>query len=80
MAFVDNSHRSRPVPCTKVGALATSLNSGMFFDHLDQEPWRWIKADRTVAEEMSSYWVNFAKAGNPNGQDLPRVAGVRQRR
>jgi para-nitrobenzyl esterase len=25
----DSSHRSRPVPCTKVGARATSLNSGM---------------------------------------------------
>ncbi len=42
------------------------------FDHLDQEPWRWSKADRRVAEEMSSYWVNFAKSGNPNGPDLPQ--------
>jgi para-nitrobenzyl esterase len=41
------------------------------FDHLDQEPWHWTKADRRVADEMSSYWVNFAKAGNPNGQGLP---------
>lgn len=42
------------------------------FDHLDQEPWRWSKADRRVAEEMSSYWVNFAKTGNPNGRGLPQ--------
>jgi para-nitrobenzyl esterase len=42
------------------------------FDHLDQEPWRWTKADRRVAEEMSSYWVNFARAGNPNGPSLPQ--------
>ncbi len=41
------------------------------FDHLDQEPWRWSEADRKVAEEMSSYWVNFAKSGNPNGPGLP---------
>jgi len=41
------------------------------FDHLDQEPWRWSKADRRVAQEMSSYWVNFAKSGNPNGPGLP---------
>ena len=40
------------------------------FDHLDQEPWRWTKADRKVAEEMSSYWVNFAKSGDPNGPGL----------
>jgi para-nitrobenzyl esterase len=42
------------------------------FDHLDQEPWRWTKADRRVAEEISTYWVNFAKAGNPNGPSLPQ--------
>jgi para-nitrobenzyl esterase len=41
------------------------------FDHLDQSPWRWTKADRKVAEEMSGYWVNFAKSGNPNGSGLP---------
>ena len=41
------------------------------FDHLDQAPWRWSMADRKVAEEISSYWVNFAKSGNPNGPGLP---------
>jgi para-nitrobenzyl esterase len=41
------------------------------FDHLDQDPWLWTKADRRVAEEMSGYWTNFAKAGNPNGPGLP---------
>jgi para-nitrobenzyl esterase len=41
------------------------------FDHLDQSPWRWSAADRKVAEEVSSYWVNFAKSGNPNGSGLP---------
>jgi para-nitrobenzyl esterase len=24
-----------------------------------------------VAEEVSSYWTNFAKSGNPNGPNLP---------
>ncbi len=28
-------------------------------------------ADRKLADEMSSYWVNFAKTGNPNGKGLP---------
>jgi para-nitrobenzyl esterase len=42
------------------------------FDHLDQQPWRWTAADRRVADEMSSYWVNFAKSGNPNGSGLPQ--------
>lgn len=41
------------------------------FDHLDQSPWNWTAADRKLAEEMSSYWVNFARAGDPNGPGLP---------
>ncbi len=27
--------------------------------------------DRKMADEMSSYWVNFAKNGDPNGKGLP---------
>jgi para-nitrobenzyl esterase len=41
------------------------------FDHLNQEPWRWSKADRKVAETMSRYWTNFARSGDPNGKGLP---------
>ena len=41
------------------------------FEHLDQTPWHWSTADRKVAEEISSYWVNFARSGNPNGQGMP---------
>ena len=40
------------------------------FDHLDQSPWNWTAADRKLAEEMSSYWVNFARSGDPNGPGL----------
>lgn len=41
------------------------------FDHLDQSPWRWTSADRKMAREISSYWVNFARSGDPNGIGLP---------
>jgi para-nitrobenzyl esterase len=41
------------------------------FDHLDQSPWNWTTADRKLAEEISSYWVNFARSGDPNGPGLP---------
>jgi para-nitrobenzyl esterase len=27
--------------------------------------------DRKVADQMSSYWVNFARTGDPNGKGLP---------
>ena len=42
------------------------------FDHLDQSPpWKWTTSDRRVADEMSSYWVNFARSGDPNSSGLP---------
>ncbi len=28
-------------------------------------------ADQRVADQMASYWVNFARTGDPNGSDLP---------
>jgi len=28
-------------------------------------------ADRALAERVSSYWVNFARTGDPNGKGLP---------
>ncbi|MVM28917.1 carboxylesterase family protein [Spirosoma sp. HMF4905] len=31
----------------------------------------WEPVDQTIADAMSSYWVNFAKTGNPNGKNLP---------
>jgi len=29
------------------------------------------ESDRAMAEQMSSYWVNFARTGDPNGKGLP---------
>jgi len=41
------------------------------FDHLKQEPWAWTSDDRSLADDMARYWTNFARSGNPNGDDLP---------
>ncbi len=41
------------------------------FDHLDQMSWNWTEADRRLAAEVSGYWVNFIKSGDPNGGNLP---------
>ncbi|MEM8484954.1 MAG: carboxylesterase family protein [Bacteroidota bacterium] len=38
--------------------------------HLIDRPWE--AADRTLASQMSAYWVNFVKTGNPNGEGLPQ--------
>jgi para-nitrobenzyl esterase len=41
------------------------------FDNLDRVPRPYEDTDRRLAETVSSYWVNFAINGNPNGADLP---------
>jgi para-nitrobenzyl esterase len=41
------------------------------FDNLKVRNWPWRPEDRRMAEIASSYWVNFAKSGNPNGPGLP---------
>lgn len=41
------------------------------FDHLDQAPWAWRATDRHLAAQMSSYWLNFVRTGDPNGRGLP---------
>ncbi|MBZ5633337.1 MAG: carboxylesterase family protein [Acidobacteriia bacterium] len=35
-------------------------------------PRAWTDVDRQVADTMSSYWVNFAANGDPNGKGLPK--------
>lgn len=32
----------------------------------------WQERDYNLAAEMSAYWVNFVKTGNPNGKNLPK--------
>jgi len=34
-------------------------------------PVPWTDVDRQLADSMSSYWVNFARSGDPNGSGLP---------
>ena len=32
----------------------------------------WPTQDRTLSDQMMSYWANFARSGNPNGKGLPK--------
>ncbi len=41
------------------------------FDNLKMINRPWTSLDTLVAEQMSSYWVNFVNTGNPNGKGLP---------
>jgi para-nitrobenzyl esterase len=40
------------------------------FDNLSA-PVPWTDVDRKLADIMASYWVNFARSGDPNGAGLP---------
>jgi para-nitrobenzyl esterase len=31
----------------------------------------WTDEDRKLSDEMTSYWANFARTGDPNGPGLP---------
>jgi para-nitrobenzyl esterase len=42
------------------------------FDHLDEQDVAWTAKDRELASVIATYWTNFAKTGDPNGDGLPR--------
>jgi para-nitrobenzyl esterase len=72
-AFVYNFAQRPPFPADSVRAgwgASHFAELWYMFDHLDQEPWAWTDGDRRLADTMAGYWVNFAKAGDPNGPGL----------
>jgi para-nitrobenzyl esterase len=42
-----------------------------FFANLKHLNRPWEDVDRKLSDTVSTYWVNFAKTGNPNGKGLP---------
>ena len=42
------------------------------FNNLNPENALLQELDHKLAETMSTYWVNFAKTGDPNGKGLPK--------
>jgi para-nitrobenzyl esterase len=71
------------IPDTWFGAANRGKDFGAFhsadivyvFDHPEIiKAWTIDATDRRVADQMSSYWVNFARTGDPNGPGLPTWA------
>lgn len=48
------------------GEIAYALNT------LDRWQRPWTDADRKLSNEMCTYWVNYAKNGDPNGPGVPK--------
>ncbi|MBE7003818.1 MAG: carboxylesterase family protein [Ruminococcaceae bacterium] len=42
------------------------------FGCLDRHAWLYDASDRALSETMQSYWANFVKYGDPNGEGLPQ--------
>jgi carboxylesterase type B len=59
----------------KYGAFHTS-EIPYVFNTLSRSDRPFGPADRKIAEEMSSYWANFARSGDPNGKGLPAWPAV----
>ncbi len=65
---------TRKLPATPEYEKYGAFHSGEIVYALDNLPFLhrpWEHVDYDLAELMSSYWVNFAKTGNPNGDKLP---------
>jgi para-nitrobenzyl esterase len=64
-------HHTLPGPdAARYGAFHTS-EVPYALDTLGMSDRPFTDADRKIADVMSSYWANFAKSGDPNGQGLP---------
>jgi para-nitrobenzyl esterase len=71
--FLYNFNRELPAhsPETQFGAFHSS-EIVYAYDKLHTLDRPWEAIDQEIANLMSSYWVNFARNGDPNGSGLPR--------
>ncbi len=59
-----------PIPAAEAGARHACEIEYVFETLKSQAGVSWTDDDFKVSETMASYWVNFAKTGNPNGSGL----------
>jgi para-nitrobenzyl esterase len=68
-AFLYQFTRVPPGPNPAFGAYHAS-EIAYAFNNVGVRPWA-TDTDKRLADQMSSYWVNFATTGDPNGKGLP---------
>jgi para-nitrobenzyl esterase len=72
-----------PVGASARGAPGTGATHGSEAQYIFQNllaPRAWTDLDHQVSETLSSYWVNFATNGDPNGKGLAKWPGFDDRR
>ncbi len=71
-AFYYSFDRVPPAPeLRNIGAFHTSDIPYVFRTFEAYPHWPWQAWDHHLSDTMSSYWVNFARSGDPNGARLP---------
>jgi para-nitrobenzyl esterase len=61
-----------PLPASAAGARHACEIQYVFETLKSVEGVPWTAADFKVSEEIASYWTNFARTGDPNGDNLPK--------
>jgi para-nitrobenzyl esterase len=70
-AFLYQFTHVPPSPRAKDWGAYHASEIGYVFGNLRNPTFMYTDADRKLSDAMSSYWVNFAKTGDPNGKGLP---------
>jgi para-nitrobenzyl esterase len=68
----DNKVNGIPATSADIGARHAGEIEYVFgaLDSLPKVPWQPL--DKTISEQMMSYWTNFARSGDPNGPGLAK--------
>jgi para-nitrobenzyl esterase len=71
--YPDGKPNNGPTHATEVAYVFDNLaKPHLFPDGSDPAKAAASPEDRALADQMSSYWVNFARTGDPNGKGLPK--------
>jgi para-nitrobenzyl esterase len=73
-AYLYQFTRVPPSPNAKTWGAYHAAEIPYVFGTLKNRPWPFTEIDFDLSNRMSSYWTNFAIAGDPNGAGLPKWA------